>query len=186
MDIQTRNYCLSAVAYLKGEVTDDQEVHITLAESDSPVLRNLGHGLLAAYLVDEGEYYSYVQHRHLADSLITCDELHAQALANLTALAEKRAEVRPYGNIYAVLMGGDFEASIILVDEFWSEWNAQLAPDGFLAAFPARDLLAFGNASAAVITELNEFLERANNNVDHPLNSNIFRRVGSAWVPLLA
>jgi hypothetical protein len=41
-------------------------------------------------------------------------------------------------------------------------------------------------ASAAVITELNEFLERANNNVDHPLNSNIFRRVGSAWVPLLA
>jgi hypothetical protein len=113
MDIQTRNYCLSAVAYLKGEVTDDQEVHITLSESDSPVLRNLGHGLLAAYLVDEGEYYSYVQQRH-HDSLITCDELHAQALAKLTALAEKRAEVRPYGNIYAVLMGGDFEASIIL------------------------------------------------------------------------
>jgi len=185
MDIQTRDYCLSAVAYLKAEVTDDQEVHITLSERDSPVLRNLGQGLLAAYLVDEGEYYSYVQHRHLADSLLTCDELHAQAVANLTALAEKRAEVRPYGNIYAVLMGGDFEASIILVDEFWSEWYAQLAPDGFLAAFPARDLLAFGNASPAVITELNEVLERANNDVDHPLNSNIFRRVGSAWVPLL-
>lgn len=46
MDIQTRNYCLSAVAYLKGEMTDDQEVHITLSERASPVLRNLGHGLL--------------------------------------------------------------------------------------------------------------------------------------------
>ena len=186
MDIQTRNYCLSSVAYLKGEVTDNQEVHITLSETDSPVLRNLGHGLLAAYLVDEGECFSYVQHRHLADSLLNCDELHAQAVANLTALAEKHAEVRPYGNIYVVLMDGNFEASIILVDEFWSEWYAQLAPDGFLAAFPARDLLAFGNASAAVISELNEFLERASQGLDHPLNSNVFRRVGSAWVPLLA
>jgi hypothetical protein len=183
MDTQTRNYCLRAVAYLKGEVTDDQEAHITLSETDSPVLRNLGHGLLAAYLVDEGEYFSYVQYRHLADSLLTCDELHAQAVANLTALAEKHVEVRPYGNIYAVLMGGNFEASIILVDKFWSEWYAQLAPDGFLAAFPARDLLAFGNASAAVISELNEFLERVNHGLDHPLNSNLFRRVGSAWVP---
>jgi hypothetical protein len=185
MDTQTRNYCLRAVAYLKSQVTDNHEVDITLSEADSPVLRNLGHGLLAAYLVDEGEYFSYVQHRQLADSLLNCDELHAHAVANLTALAEKHAEVRPYGNIYAVIMGGNFEASIILVDEFWSEWYAQLAPDGFLAAFPARDLLAFGNASAAVISELNEFLERVNDGLDRPLSSNLFRRVGSAWVPLL-
>ena len=40
-----------------------------------------------------------------------------------------------------------------------------MTPDGFLAAFPARDLLAFGNASAAVISELNEFLERANHDL---------------------
>lgn len=109
-----------------------------------------------------------------------------KAVANLTALAERHAEVRPYGNIHAVLMGGNFEASIILVDEFWSEWYAQLAPDRFLAAFPARDLLAFGNASAAVSTELNEFLESANHDLDHPLNSHLFRRVGSAWAPLFA
>ena len=185
MDTQTRNYCLRAAACLKSEVTDDREVHITLSERDSPVLRKLGHGLLAAYLVDEGEYFSYVQHGHLADALLSCDELHAHAVANLSALAEKDAEVRPYGNIYAVLMGGNFEASIILVEEFWSEWYAQLAPDGFLAAFPARDLLAFGNASAAVVSELNEFLERVNHGLDHPLNSNLFRRVGSAWVPFL-
>lgn len=143
MESKTREYCLSAVAYLKLEVTDAWEANLTLSEADSPVLRPFGHELLVAYLVDEGESYSYVQHRHLAEANLTPEQLHAQAIENLAALAETCAEVREFGNIYAVLMGGNFEASVILVNQFWSEWYAQLAPNGFVAAFPARDILAF-------------------------------------------
>src|SRR6185369_3492411 len=69
-----KDYCLSAIAYLKVEVIDDQELHVDLSEGDSPALRNLGHGLLVSYLVDEGDYYSYVQERHLAESDVTLEQ----------------------------------------------------------------------------------------------------------------
>lgn len=185
MRSRIQEYCLSAVAYLKVEVIDDQEPHVALSERDSPVLRSLGNGLLAAYLVDEGGSYSYVQQRHLAESDLTSEQLHAQALANLSSLVETRVEVHPYGNIYAVLMGGDFEASVILVNRFWSEWYAELAPNGFVAAVPARDVLAFGDlSSTAALKELALVCERAKGEVDHPLSQSLFRRVGTIWEEL--
>ena len=180
-----KDYCLSAIAYLKVEVIDDQELHVDLSEGDSPALRNLGHGLLVSYLVDEGDYYSYVQERHLAESDVTLEQLHAHAVANLSAIVEAGAEVQQYGNIYAVLMGGNLEASVVLVNQFWSEWYAELAPNGFVAAFPARDILAFGDASSAVaLEELAMVCERTKGQVDHPLSQSLFRRVGTAWEPL--
>lgn len=185
MKTRIQDYCLSAVAYLKIEVIDEQEPYVALSEQDSPVLRPFGQGLVVSYLVDEGEYYSYVQHRHLSEANLTPEQLHDHALANLSALAETRAEVHQYGNIYTVLMGGNFEASVILVNQFWTEWYAELAPNGFVVAFPARDILAFGDASsAAALKELVMVCDRAKGQVDHPLSQSLFHRAGTSWEPL--
>lgn len=156
-----------------------------LPDSEGPVTCALGHRLLVAYLVDQGDSFAYVQYRHLAEADMTMEQLHAVAVQNLAALAEERVEVRQYGSIYAVLMGGTFEASLVLLEDFWSEWYSHLAPSGFVVAFPARDILAFGDASSVeVIGELNQVCQRCNGDFDHPLTNTLYRRDGSSWSPL--
>lgn len=188
MDPAARDYCLKSMAYLKVmEPADAADTPSSLSQCDSPVLRPIGHQLIVAYLVDEGECFSYVQHRHIEGAGLSPDELHAQAIANLAAFARERIEVKSYGNhLYYVLMGGNFEASLILVNEFWSEWCAQLAPTGFLAAFPARDVLAFGDASSPeALSGLEAICDRCKEGGgDHTLTFNVFRRAGVSWEPI--
>lgn len=185
MSQESRDFCRRAVAYLKVEEPLSVQPVMELPESESPVIRPLGHRLLAAYLVDEGESFAYVQYRHLAEAGMSTEELHVSAVQNLAALAEERVEVRTYGNIYAVLMGGNFEASLVLLEEFWSEWYSHLAPNGYVVAFPARDILAFGDSSSAeAIHELSQVCQRGNGEVDHPLTNTLYRREGSSWSPL--
>lgn len=180
------SYCRRAVAYLKVAAPLGGQPELLLSKRDSPVIRSLGHGLLVAYVVHEGEEFSYLLQHHLDEAGLSLDALHSIALENLRVIAENHVEVRTYGNVYAVLMGGNFEASLILLTEFWSEWYAELTPSGVVAAFPARDILAFGDAaSPEARRELVTICERAvEGKVDHPLTSSLFRREGDRWTPI--
>ena len=72
-----------------------------------------------------------------------------------------------------------------MVDRFWAEWYSQLIQNGFAVAFPARDLLAFGDvASNTAISELKDLCKRVANKVDHPLTLELYKRVGHSWQPL--
>lgn len=186
MDLSAREYCLRAVAHLKVEPPpEDDGPAIVLPDSESPVVRRLGHGLTVVYLVDEGDHFTYVQNRRLAEASLTPDELNAKALRNLAAFANQHVKVKPYGAMHVVLAGGNFEASTLLVEEFWSSWYGHLAPNGFVVAFPARDLLAFGDlASPEAEAELRALCERTKGQVDYPLSCELFRRVSNAWEPL--
>src|SRR5205814_345088 len=136
MDQSARKYCLSAIAHLKVEPSDDGGPVIVLRNPDNPVFRRLGYGLTAVYLVDEGDHFTHVQNRHLAEAHLTQEELNTQAIRNLAAFANQHATVQSHGAIYVVLAEGNFEASMLLVEEFWSSWYGHLAPNGFVVAFP--------------------------------------------------
>ena len=180
----SKEFCLRAIAYLKIEVMEESPDEMVLDFEDSPVLKSIGHGLLVAYLVDEGEFFSYVQNRHLADAGMSIEELDVSALENLARFAYEKAEVRQYGNTFVVLCGGNFEASLLLCAEFWSTWYSELAPSGFVAAFPCRDILAFGDAENSSVTlELHALCGRAQGG-DHPLTNELFRRVDGTWQPI--
>lgn len=184
MSISDRDFCLQAIAYLKVVVLDDDGPTYKFSAEDSPILKDIGHGLLVGYIVDMGTHFSYVQQRHLMASGVTENELHKNAVHNLASLAEINAKVQQYGNIYVVLMGGNFEASLILLNEFWSEWYSQLALNNFVAAFPARDILAFTDSSNEQgITELKELCSRCTTHVDHPLTTQLFSYVRGSWQP---
>lgn len=88
MSQESRDFCQRAIAYLKVEDPLSDRPETELLEADSPVIRVLGHRLLAAYLVDEGESFRYVQHRHLAEAGMSMEELHAVAVENLAAIAK--------------------------------------------------------------------------------------------------
>jgi hypothetical protein len=180
---QQKEYCLKAIAYLKVVALDDSEV-VKLSHEDSPILKNIGHGLVVAYLVNQGQCFSYVQQQHLEAAGISENELYSSAVKNLRSIAEQRLQVETYGSIYIALMGGDFEASLILLPDFWEAWYGHLAPQGFVATFPARDLLAFGDPdNPDVVKELQAMCERVSNSTDHTLTNQLFTNVGGSWRP---
>ena len=179
-----REFCTRAAASLKRALPVDDRPDITLSHQDSPVLTDLQNGLLVAYLVDQEERFHYVQYRHLA-AAVTEAELERLGIANLaTILGQKGADVRPYQNIFAVFFDGNFEASLILLDDLWNEELAHFVPNGlFIAAVPCRDILAFCDAeNASGIQELRQAIQRAEKG-DHPISSVLYRRHGSIWTP---
>jgi uncharacterized protein YtpQ (UPF0354 family) len=117
---------------------------VWLAAQDAPVLTELGNELLVGYVVDQGSRFQYVQRRHLLAEGMTEAELHRNAVANLALLLNDRgAEVHPCADGFVVVFDGNFEASLLLVDDLWDRQFAHLAPNGFVAAVPNGNNLAF-------------------------------------------
>jgi hypothetical protein len=99
-------------------------------------------------------------------------------------LARARIRVAVHGNIYAVLLDDNFEASLILVNSLSEKGLAYLAPNEFVAAIPARDILAFCDAdSVEGLAELRDLIARIKNG-DHMLRPELFRRSQDGWFPL--
>ena len=172
--------CTRAIAYLKPVVQESAPA-ISVSREDSPVLQPFTAGLIVSYVVDAGDQLTFIRQRHLEQEGVSADQLHSMAVSNLQALAEEKLVVREYGAIYVALMGGNFEASLLTLDVMWSHWYAQLAREGFVAVAPARDLLAFCDASSVQgLVELRQVVERSWN-CDHPLHPHVYRRTGTGW-----
>jgi uncharacterized protein YtpQ (UPF0354 family) len=163
----------------------DAEPTVELAGPDIPVITDLNNGLLAGYLVDQGDHFRYVQQRHLVDSGLTEAELHRHAVENLAILVDAdAAKIHPCGEAF-LIFGGNFEASLILLDALWDEHLNHLAPNGFIIAIPNRDVLAFCDAeSSSGVEELRQIITRVEGE-DHPITSTLYRRDAATrtWRP---
>jgi uncharacterized protein YtpQ (UPF0354 family) len=174
-----------AVAYLKPNPTDDvRGPTISLGHEDSPVLRDLHNGLLVAYLVDEGTRFGYVQNRHLCAAGVDQDTLHKTAIDNLYALAERHLRIQPYGPVFTLFMEGNFEASVLLLDTVWDVSFARHVQGEFVAAAPARDVLAFGDSSSPeAVAELRAIIGRVTaSGADHQLSTSLYCRRRGIWL----
>jgi uncharacterized protein YtpQ (UPF0354 family) len=164
----------------------DAEPTVELAVPDIPVITDLNNGLLTGYLVDQGDHFRYVQQRHLVAAGLTEAELHRNAVENLATLVDANApKIHPCGEAFAIVFGGNFEASLILVDALWDEQLNQLAPNGFIITIPNRDILAFCDAeSSSGVEELRRVITRVEGG-DHPITSTLYRRnaVTRTWRP---
>ena len=176
--------CRKAIAYLKAQAPEGNPV--SLSESDSPVLVDLKNGLVVAYVVDDGQAFSYIQHLHLTEAGIEISQLHEYGLSNLRQIAAEQLQVREYGPIYTVFLDGNFEASLILVPELWDKGLAHLVRGEFIAALPARDVLAFCDLSSSEgIAELKKVVLRVAGE-DHLLTSSLYWWMGSHWTQHVA
>ena len=175
-----------AIAYLKPNlINDDSEVTVSLNHEDSPILRDLHNGLLVAYLVDEGTRFDYLQNRHLIAAGIDEERLHKTAIGNLYSLAERQLRVQPYGPVFTLFMDGNFEASVLLLETVWDISFAKYVKEDFVAAVPARDVLAFGDSSSPeAVAELHAIIERLKlTGADHPVSTALYRRRHGNWLP---
>ena len=178
------NFTSRAVAYLKAALPEDDSPAVTLSQADSPIVQALCDGLCVCYVVDECNSYHYVQERHLAQDGISRNDLHGIGIRNLTELASRRdLRVQPYQSIFAVLMGGDFEASLILLDQVWELHFRQFVSGEYAIAIPARDILSFcDNSSAQGIRELKQLISRVTPNGDHLISDRIYVRRDGRFV----
>lgn len=178
---RAKDYCQRAVAYLKV-ASSNTGAGVQLPLEQGMVLRHLEDGLYVAYLVDEGDQFSYVQGYHLQQAGLAPDTLHVSALNNLVALANKDLSVQQYGPVFGAFIGGHFEASLILLDGIWESSLADLLPNGVVATFPARDVLAFCDAgSPDGIEELKRMPSRLPKDASHLLTPQLYQRKGREW-----
>jgi hypothetical protein len=187
MSIDDVPFTSLAIAYVKGIVAaDDPAPSIQVPSAEEPVLRSVADGLLAAYLVDTGDEFAYVQHRHLTEDGIDEEILHAIGLGNLDRVAASNLEVAAHGSVFAVLLDGNFEASLILLDRLWEETFRRFVPGHYAVALPARDVLAFGDASSSQARKELQGVVRRVTGISHQLISGrLYERHGNEWRPLV-
>jgi uncharacterized protein YtpQ (UPF0354 family) len=150
---------------------------------DSPVIKPLSKGIGICYMMDEGETYLVIQNKHLSKDL-TIEILHEAALSNMTMVIAEKTEVRgDTENIIMVTNGGNFEASMILVDYFWGQMES-IFQDEICVAIPANDLLfitAKNNSKARENLKklVNQYFD--NSETKGLIVKYIYERVGNEW-----
>ena len=181
----TESIVSGAIAYLKAVAPDDGTPALPVAHADALVIRPYNDELCVCYLVDRGSNFRYVQNRDLDREEFGADQLHEIGLRNLWEQAGPRnARVQPNQNIFAVLIGGDFEASLILVDRLWEQDFRQFVRGDFAAALPSRDVLAFCDSSSSQgLQELRQLIARVTATGDHLLSQKIYVRTPGSWQP---
>ncbi len=109
---------------------------------------------------------------------------HEIALLNLAKLTQDKLEVFPYDAVYGTTLDGQFESSLILLDELWDRSLVKFTPNGAIVALLSRDVLAFCDSqSLQGIKELKELVKRSAEN-DHLITPVLYYRQEGQWLPL--
>jgi hypothetical protein len=184
LEIPPKEFCGSAIAYVKGwfdEKPGDPPA-VVLPFDDTPIMRPICEGLITAYLVDAGDAFQYVTHRHIGEAGISAEELHQKGVENLSRICAEKLEIRTHSKIFAFLMGGNFECSCILIDDIFDRILPPHIPNGYVAAAPARDLFAVcSRDSSEGIQELEELIGGVWPEGDHLVSDKLFVRDAGQW-----
>ena len=137
------------------------------------VFDELNDELIVVYAEDSPRSIRYLTPKNLSDIGIARGELRGLAVENLKRLIPK-IEVRPGPLFSMVKADGNYEASLLLFDDLWS--NAQIKVDGdFVVAIPARDvLLVTGSRNPAGIVKLRELAAQIVRESSYHLTDQLF------------
>jgi uncharacterized protein YtpQ (UPF0354 family) len=108
--------------------------------------------------------------------------LREASLRNLRSVLGNGVDVRRHpSGVNMILAGGNYEASMLVADKFWDQWEKSLG-EPILAAAPARDVVVFCRESdPAAVAELRSTVERVSSTGDHLISRTVLRRVGGHW-----
>lgn len=112
---------------------------IELPPDDSPISIPLVAELIVMYALDYPDRFEFITKRHLQENSLNQEELHTLALSNLPNRVP-RIEMHGESPRYMITAGGNFEATLLLLDGLWDQL-AELLPGKPMAVVPARDLL---------------------------------------------
>jgi uncharacterized protein YtpQ (UPF0354 family) len=163
----------------------DVRVHATGAlEGGGPVVRATGGLFGVFYAVDEGSHYTFVTNRDLEAVGIKVDDLHAIGMRNLTARinGEPGLHLERTRTFTGLGIGGDFEASLVLLDTVWAERLKGEVAGNFVVAVPTRDVCAYCDSrSREAIDALRMLAERLTSKGERLLCERLLLRDGGRW-----
>ncbi|MCB1230740.1 MAG: DUF1444 family protein [Verrucomicrobiae bacterium] len=133
------------------------------------------------YAEDSERNIRYLTEETFSELEIERDRLRDLAVQNLKRLIGGKVEVQGGGGVFMITAGGDYEASLLLID---SLWNSEAVPvDGdFVVAIPARDLLLVtGTGHAEAIERLREMASEGAEKFSYSLTPVLFVRRDAAF-----
>ncbi|WP_188150504.1 DUF1444 family protein [Teredinibacter waterburyi] len=173
----------NSIAYFKQTFYSGAKLDMELDKEDALYCLDYSDDFSVFFLCDCGDHYTVMQEKHFKDSNLSADELFAIGIRNLRAVAEKINITQNEGLLY-FSGSGDFEASLLLVSEIWSDWLVEYCPNGYVAAIPARDILVVSDKrDESGIEKLISIIGSIWPDGDHLLSNGLYHQSGQKWVP---
>lgn len=145
-------------------------------------------GFMVVFLVDQGSFYTYLNAGDLREAGMTEAMILSTGLRNLRARAFSSSpglNIRGGSGVFALTMGGNFESSMVLIDELWDKTLKAHLPNGPVVAIPSRDICVFCDArSADGVQRLRDLTRRVTDGGKELVSDKLVRRQGGRWVPL--
>jgi uncharacterized protein YtpQ (UPF0354 family) len=143
-----------------------------LTDSSQHWIDDYNEQLVIAY-AEQKPTFHYCQRKRIEALGVTLEDARRQALANLAALSTKR-EVARADLAYVVNVGGNFEASQILLDDLWADPHIGKRT---LVSIPERNaLLLSHDDTPGAVWRLAEGAARLSRSEPYPISSLLFAR----------
>jgi uncharacterized protein YtpQ (UPF0354 family) len=139
------------------------------------VYEDLNPELVILYALDSPQNIRYLTPEDLDSAQLDRSELRALACANLKRLLPK-IERRGTNGSYMFTAGGNYEASLLLLDSIWNDPGLDVDGDP-VVAIPARDLLfVTGSRDRKGIEKLRQLIDKASTGSVYHLTEQLFVR----------
>lgn len=137
----------------------------------------LAADLWVVYAQDSPDRFQFLP----ADFEVDLEELRQRALENLRALLPP-VEMHGGGPVFMLTAGGNFEASLLLLDALWDELAGHVEGEPVVAV-PSRDVLILtGSASPEGIAQARELVARVTATGSHLVSATLLVRRAGAWM----
>ncbi len=162
---------------VSGALTQDPEE----GEEARPVSDRVNDEISVLYVFDTEDAMRYVQARDLEKLTVDRDRLFSRAVANLRKLLQ-HARVEGEKGYYMPVAGGDYESSLLFLNEFWAK--ERFPVKGEIVVFPlARDLLIVtGSEEKQALAQATKLAARAEATMEYFISDKPFQYKDGRWV----
>lgn len=137
--------------------------------------------LVVVYAMDTPSSVQFLTPKVFEGSGVARSELRAIAVANLRKLLTN-IEIHSGPLVSTISAGGDYESSLLLLDEVWSVGKVEVDGD-LLVAIPARGVLLFaGSKTPGAVERLSSMSEELSREGGHTLTPTLFVRQDGRFV----
>ena len=149
-------------------------------KTPEPVFEDFSPDLIIVYAEDSPKNIRYFTADDLAKAGIDRGGLRALACENLRRILPK-IECQGGNGVYMITAGGDYEASLLLLDSIWSGGTIDVQGD-IVVAIPTRDLLLVtGSQNLEGLEKLKQVVKKAFSEGSYRLTSKLFVHRGGQF-----
>jgi uncharacterized protein YtpQ (UPF0354 family) len=138
--------------------------------------------LIVLYAFNNNATIQYMSAEELKKLGVPRDSLRSMAIRNMVSLLDS-GELQKTGGVYIPVGFGNYVASLILLDRFWTKENLAVKGD-IVISIPSRDILLItGSDDKEGMKNLRMLIEKASAETTYPVSSNLYRWDGKGFVP---